>query len=83
MDNYTTTALLGVIENLKRPQMGLLDMFFPTVQISDAEEIKFDVRIGKRRIAPFVSPVVEGKLIEAASSSRSPRIDCWRGIFPP
>ncbi|MDH5528275.1 MAG: major capsid protein [Nitrospirota bacterium] len=65
MDNYTTTALLGVIENLKRPQMGLLDMFFPTVQISDAEEIKFDVRIGKRRIAPFVSPVVEGKLIEA------------------
>lgn len=61
---YTTAAMLQVVNSLKRPKTFILDKFFGTVQTEEAEEIHFDVEIGKRRIAPFVSPVSQGKLVE-------------------
>lgn len=61
---YNTAVLNGVVDNLKRPQAALLSMFFPMVNVSDKAEIKFDVIVGKRRLAPFVSPMVQGKVVE-------------------
>lgn len=61
---YDTNALIAVVPNLKRPQKFLLDRFFPTEVVSDTEYVSIDVDVGKRRMAPFVSPLVEGKLVE-------------------
>ncbi|MBL4761532.1 MAG: major capsid protein, partial [Gammaproteobacteria bacterium] len=63
--DYTITFLAGAVASLLRPQTGLLDMFFPNVQQSTATEIKFDTLDGKRRISPFVSPLIEGRLVES------------------
>jgi hypothetical protein len=62
---YTTAFLNGVVDSLLRPPSFLLDMFFPSVVASEQEEIKFDVADGKRRIAPFVHPLKEGKVVES------------------
>ena len=65
MDVYATAFLSAVVESLLRPSQFLVNRFFPTVIIADQEEIKFDVAEAKRRIAPFVSPLVQGKLVES------------------
>lgn len=61
---YDTNVLIQVVPNLKRPQKFLLDRFFPNIVMSDSEFVSIDVDVGKRRMAPFVSPLVEGKLVE-------------------
>src|ERR1700749_819560 len=61
---YDTNALIQVVPNLKRAQSFLLDRFFPNIVTSDTEFVAIDVDVGKRRMAPFVSPLVEGKLVE-------------------
>ena len=62
---YDTATLIGVVPNLKLSQNFLLDKFFPGVAVAETEEIAIDVDVGKRRMAPFVSPLVEGKIVEA------------------
>ncbi|CAB3779383.1 hypothetical protein LMG28688_00824 [Paraburkholderia caffeinitolerans] len=61
---YDTNTLIQVVPNLKTSQNFLLDRFFPNVVMADSEEISIDVDVGKRRMAPFVSPLHEGKLVE-------------------
>jgi Phage major capsid protein E len=61
---YDTATLIQVVPNLKRPTTFLLDLAFPNIVMSDDEYIAIDVDVGKRRLAPFVSPMVEGKLVE-------------------
>ena len=61
---YDTNTLIQVVPNLKRPTKFLLDRFFPNVVTSDTEYVSIDVDVGIRRMAPFVSPLVEGKLVE-------------------
>jgi len=62
---YDTTTLVQVVPNLKRAQSFLLDKFFPNIITSDSEFVAIDVDIGKRRMSPFVSPLVEGKMVES------------------
>jgi len=62
---FSTNAMLGIIAGLPRPSSFLLDLFFPLIQEEATEEIHFDVKDGTRRLAPFVSPLVAGKLVEA------------------
>lgn len=62
---YDTIELVQVVPNLKLSQNWLLDRFFKGLVVADTEEIAIDVDVGKRRLAPFVSPLVEGKLVEA------------------
>lgn len=64
MDIYSTAALNRLVQSLKRPQTALLSTFFGSVEVSDTEQILFDVENKKRRIAPFVSPLREGKVVE-------------------
>jgi len=61
---YDTNTLIAVVPNLKRAQSFLLDKFFPNIVTSDSEFVSIDVDVGMRRMAPFVSPLVEGKLVE-------------------
>jgi hypothetical protein len=61
---YDTNALIQVVPNLKVAQQFLLDRYFGNVVMSDTEYVSIDVDIGKRRMSPFVSPLVEGKLVE-------------------
>src|SRR5579875_1809095 len=61
---FDTNTLIGVVPNLKTAQNFLLDHFFPNVVMADSEEVSIDIDIGKRRMSPFVSPLVEGKLVE-------------------
>lgn len=65
MDFFTTDMLNGVVRYLPTPASFLLDTYFPNEQRDDTEEIHFDIENGKRRIAPFVSPLVEGKVVES------------------
>ena len=62
-DIYDTSVLVGVVRNLLGVPQFLLDRYFPTVQTEQSEEIHFDIEDGKRRIAPFVSPLVEGQIV--------------------
>lgn len=61
---YDTNTLIQVVPNLKVAQQFLLDKFFPNIVTSDTEKVSIDIDVGKRRMAPFVSPLVEGKLVE-------------------
>ncbi len=62
--SYDTATLIGVVPNLLRSQSFLLDRFFPNFVMSDSEYVAIDIDVGKRRMSPFVSPLVEGKLVE-------------------
>lgn len=62
---YSTDELVGVVENLKRSPNWFLDRYFRTESRSEVEEIHFDVILGKRRVAPFCSPLVAGKVVAA------------------
>lgn len=62
---YDIQTLIGVVRDLRSPQSFLLDTFFPNVVESAESEIAIDVEIATRRLAPFVSPLVEGRLVQA------------------
>ncbi len=64
MDIFTTAVLTRAIQYLPFPRSYILDLFFRNVQTENTEEIHFDVENGKRRVAPFVSPLVAGKIME-------------------
>jgi len=63
MDIFSTHVLNRVVEHLDRPASFLLDTFFPSIQTEDSEEIHFDIDKSKPRLVPFVSPLVEGKVV--------------------
>jgi len=65
VSTYSTAVLLGVLQSLENaPITFFRDRFFTVEVRSDREEILFDVIDKKRRLAPFVSPLVRGKLME-------------------
>jgi len=63
-DLFTTDVLTRIVISLKGSTQFLLDRYFGTTQAETTEEIHFDVMDGARRIAPFVSPLVEGQIVE-------------------
>ncbi|MGL4859281.1 MAG: major capsid protein [Enterobacteriaceae bacterium] len=62
---YDTATLVKVVPNLKTSQNWLLDRFFPDIVESIDEHVAIDILIGQRRLAPFCSPMVSGKLVES------------------
>lgn len=65
MDIFATSTLNGIVQSLLASPSFLVDHYFPAVIQDQTEEIHFDVMNGARRIAPFCSPLVEGKIVEA------------------
>lgn len=65
MNVYETTALVGIVNRIRVPHTALLDLFFGETVESDEEEIAFDVEIDKRRVSPFVSPLIAGKVVQS------------------
>lgn len=63
MDLFATTTLNRVIEEIPVSPGFFLSTFFPQVETSDTETIMFDTVKGRRLISPFVSPIVEGKVV--------------------
>lgn len=66
VDIYSSAVLNRVVQDLKdqtRPPF-LLDTFFPEMSVSASEEIYFDTLVGKPRLSPFVSPLVEGQIVQ-------------------
>lgn len=61
---FSTIDLIQVVPTLKRAQKFLLDRFFPNIKVSDTEYVAIDIDVGLRRMSPFVSPLVQGKLVE-------------------
>lgn len=62
-DVFSTDVLTAVLQSLLGNPQFLLDRFFGTTQAEASEQIHFDVVQGKRRVAPFVSPLVEGQVV--------------------
>lgn len=67
MDNiaFDTATLVGVVPNLMTSQNFIIDRFFTNIVESETEEVAIDVDVGKRRMTPFVSPLVAGELVES------------------
>ncbi|WP_288959824.1 major capsid protein [uncultured Sulfitobacter sp.] len=64
-DLYGTTALLGVIRKVPIESSYWLDNFFGSQINFDTEDIMFDKVKSYRRMAPFVSPVVQGRVMKS------------------
>ena len=62
---FDTNVLVHVVRNLKLPSQFMLNSFFPNAIEFETEYVSIDVDTGLRRMAPFVSPLVEGKPVEA------------------
>lgn len=77
MLSYTTRELLQALE-LRKPLRTLFCNFFPTSNTHIAEILEFDVKKGKRVMAPFVAPRKGGKIIKRegfnTKTLRTPRI---------
>lgn len=64
IDLFDTRTMLAVLEQMLTPKSFLRDTFFSTVETSNTKYVDIDIMKGKRRLAPFVSPIHEGKVVE-------------------
>ncbi len=64
-DLFSTNVMIGVVHSLLAVPQFLLQRFFPNEQNDQSEEIHFDLIDKTRRLAPFVSPVVAGKIVQS------------------
>lgn len=64
IDIFDTRTMLEAVEQMKRPGRFLRDTFFPGFRQFDTEAVDVDIVKGKRRLAPYVSPLAEGKVVE-------------------
>lgn len=63
MDIFDTTTLQGVIRVQKPPTTYWLDNFFDRTLTFETEQILFDTVVDTRRLAPFVAPNVQGRVM--------------------
>jgi len=73
MDLFSTNRLVAVVEDLRAREglVSFLSLFFPSLIEETSEEIHFDTEDKPRRISPFVSPLVEGKIVESMGFATS------------
>jgi Phage major capsid protein E len=70
-DLFSTNSLINTVYSLLAPPQFLLSHFFPIEQTEQAEEIHFDTLHKTRRLAPFVSQVVAGKIVRSEGFTTS------------
>ncbi|WP_034642578.1 major capsid protein [Desulfovibrio inopinatus] len=66
---YDTRTMLEALYQLPPVRTFLLDTFFTEAPPHDTESVDIDVVKGGRKMAPFVSPLKEGKVVEGRGFS--------------
>lgn len=61
---FDTRSMLAALDVAKPAQTFLRDRYFGNVQTFDTAKVDIDIRIGKRRMAPFVHPKIGGKTVD-------------------
>lgn len=72
MDLYSPAVLSRVVDDLRdSEEIGtfLINRYFPEIAQSTEEAVYFDVLTGKPRLSPFVSPLVEGQIVQSLGYS--------------
>ena len=64
MDLFETRTMIEAVEQMHPVRTFLRDTFFTNFRTFDTEHVDVDIIKGKRRMAPFVSPKVAGKVVE-------------------
>lgn len=64
VDMFETRTMMQALEEMKPPRTFLLDSFFRTTKTFGTEAVDVDIVKGKRKLAPFVSPLHEGKAVK-------------------
>lgn len=64
VDMFETRTMMQALEEMKPPRTFLLDSFFRNSQTFGTEAVDVDIVKGKRKLAPFVSPLHEGKVVK-------------------
>jgi hypothetical protein len=84
---YETKTLLAPFDEGPLVHTFLRDTFFGDRQYPPTSLIEFDFRRGRRKMAPFVAPLIGGKLMERQGFEtrffRAPRIAPVRGLRTP
>jgi len=84
---YETKTLLAPFDEGPLVHTFLRDTFFADRQYPPTSLVEFDFRRGRRKMAPFVAPLIGGKLMERQGFEtrffRAPRIAPVRGLRTP
>ena len=64
IDIFSTRTMLAAINQMVTARTFLLKTFFTGFEQFASKSVDIDIRKGKRRLAPFVSPVLAGKVID-------------------
>lgn len=64
IDIFDTRTMLDALRQMKPPKSFLLDTFFTGVETSMTKYVDIDIQKGKRKLAPFVAPIMEGKVMD-------------------
>jgi hypothetical protein len=85
--NYEPRTLLAAFETGPLSHTFLRDTFFPAREYPPTALVEFDFRRGRRKMAPFVAPLVGGKVMERQGYEtrfyRAPRIAPVRALRIP
>lgn len=68
IQTYDTVTLSGVIYGIDPNKQFLLNMFFPGMMTFQTKGIAFDKILKSLKLAPFVSPLVQGKIQRSRGS---------------
>ncbi|MBM7580015.1 major capsid protein [Jeotgalibacillus terrae] len=66
---HSTRFMLEAVSNLKPAHTFLRDMFFGTPKTFVTEHVDVEYRKGRRKMAPFVSPLIAGKVMERSGTT--------------
>lgn len=58
MDRYSTQTILAMVEEVEAKRSFWTQLAFGNVVNFDTDVIEFDIKLGGKRVAPFVSPMV-------------------------
>lgn len=64
IDLFETRTMLRALEQMKPVRTFLLDLWFRAVETSLTANVDIDIMKGKRKLAPFVSPRMQGKVMD-------------------
>lgn len=64
IDLFSTRTMLEAVNQMQPVRTFLKNTFFVNIRTFDTEYVDVDIVKGKRRMAPFVSPKIGGKVVE-------------------